>query len=223
MSQPAPLPILAIDTALSSLQLALVSQDLRLEYSQDMQKGQAEALFPAIEALLGKAGLTIRDVRAIAVNIGPGSFTGTRVGVAAAKGLAFAHKLPIFGVTTLQGVGYALSGQERLVVMDARRDQFYAQGFGADEAETLPAGLYSLGALKPHFQSGRKVIGSAAELLKEDVAAKDLVSMAYCPPLNLADLALKGVGAGTSDPLYLRDADAKPQGHKVLPRAGASA
>jgi tRNA threonylcarbamoyl adenosine modification protein YeaZ len=210
---------LSLDTALQSLRLALVGEGVRLSHCFDMDKGQAEALFPAIDVLLTEAGLGFHDLACLAVNIGPGSFTGARVGVAAAKGLAFGLEKPLFGITTLQGVACQAPDLLRLVAMDARRDEVYVQGFDADNKPLSAPKLVAVSDLINEVPQGALVLGSAARFLHDFLPKEHLRHVDFADPCHLADLALAGHGQHGGMPFYLRDADAKPQSHKILPRA----
>lgn len=95
----------------------------------------SRTLMPMVEAMLQNAGLTMADIGAVAIAAGPGSFTGIRIGVAAAKGLAFAAGLPCAGVSTLEAMALGLAHMDGLIVcaMDARRNQVYNALFAAKD------------------------------------------------------------------------------------------
>lgn len=214
--------VLAIDTALASLRLALAGRGVERVAVADMPRGHAEALFPAIEALLQQAGLAAGQLSRIAVNIGPGSFTGTRVGVAAAKGLALALEVPLHGITTLQALATEAAGEPCAVIMDARRGEVYFQLFAADGAGDPPA-LVPVDDLAQVDLSGRRLVGSGLDWLEGRYPQEMLMPRQFADPLAIAGLAARGVGLGRGAPFYLRGPDAKPQLHKVLPRAGRHA
>ena len=96
-----------------------------------MAKGQAERLMPLLQELLVEAGLVWADLCAIGVGTGPGNFTGVRISVAAARGLALGLGVPAIGVTALEAMAFGAS-LPVTVVIDARRDEVYVQGFGED-------------------------------------------------------------------------------------------
>ena len=90
------MPILAIDCAIGSVSLALVQEGkVRVSMLQEMERGQGEALIPMIEALIKKENLTMQDIEGVAVSVGPGSFTGVRIGLAAARGIGLSLKIPV--------------------------------------------------------------------------------------------------------------------------------
>ncbi len=93
-----------------------------------MEKGQAERLLPLLEEVLADGGLEWRDLKALAVGTGPGNFTGVRIAVAAARGLALGLGIPAVGVTRLEALAHGLP-RPLMVIEDARRGQVYAQLF----------------------------------------------------------------------------------------------
>ena len=94
-----------------------------------MQKGQAERLIPMLEQVLADAGIGWSELDALAVGTGPGNFTGVRIAVAAARGLALALNIPAIGVTRLEALAHDLP-RPITVIEDARRDAVYVQSFG---------------------------------------------------------------------------------------------
>lgn len=128
--------ILALETSARACSAAVTEggQILASCY-QNTGLTHSRTLMPMVEALLKNADLTVDDLGLIAVAAGPGSFTGIRIGVAAAKGLAFAASLPAAGVSTLYAMALGLSHMDALVVcaMDARRAQIYNALFEAKD------------------------------------------------------------------------------------------
>jgi tRNA threonylcarbamoyladenosine biosynthesis protein TsaB len=121
--------LLGIDTATWTASVALVDGDAVLaERSLPTSGSHGFSLVPLIEEVLGHAGATTGDLRGVAVSIGPGSFTGLRIGLATAKGLAFAQRIPIVGVRTLPALALAAGVQDGLVcpLLDARKGEVYA-------------------------------------------------------------------------------------------------
>ena len=123
---PKPL-ILAFDTSVAHCAAALLSGDTVLAKQTDpMQKGQAEHLFPLLEQVLSKGGATWADLTAIGVGIGPGNFTGIRISVSAARGLALSLGIPAVGVSNFEA--QALDAPRPIIsLVDARRDQVFVQ------------------------------------------------------------------------------------------------
>src|SRR5262249_35393877 len=129
--------VLAIDTALDACAAAVLDTerpDLLASETQAMTRGHAEALMPLLARVMDAARLEFGEIDRIAVTIGPGSFTGVRVGIAAARGLALAAGKPAIGLTTLAAftaphVAGGFSGTV-VPVIDARHGQVYMQVFG---------------------------------------------------------------------------------------------
>lgn len=206
--------LLALDTAAGDCTAALYDsgQDRLLSsVVETIGKGHAERLMAVIDQALDEAGLTLDVVEKIAVTVGPGSFTGIRVGVAAARGFALSLGIEAVGVSTLAVIGLAgkeaHSGKPVLAAIDARRDEIYAQLFSATgEAMTAPLLLSHEQAASLAGESGAVVVGSARALLVEGAEPQ---ADRY-PPLFIARLGV-GETALAPSPLYLRGPDAKPQ------------
>ena len=188
--------LLAIDTAAPRLQLALLREDDRVEtLVEDMATGQAERLFPALAELLARVGVAYADLTRIAVTTGPGSFTGLRIGLSAARGLGLALGIPVIGVPSLLALSLKAECDAVAVLLDARRDEAYFQIFSG------PGIAVGEPMLLPIEEARRNVPRGAATLTT--------------PFVNIAALARF---AATADPVryrpeaaYIRDADAKPQ------------
>lgn len=198
---PMTLPLtLAIDTARERLQLALARRDGTSDTEiSDIAKGHAEAIFPAIGALLHRNGIGYGDLERIAVSTGPGSFTGLRIGLSAARGLGLALGIPVVGVPSLLALSLSRSGPSEVIV-DARRDQAYRQSFSAPGVPDGPAELVDF----------RQSLEAAARAAPDD------------PILDIALLvrfaALADPVAFPPDPAYIRPADAKPQAKAQVAR-----
>ncbi|MCP5366786.1 MAG: tRNA (adenosine(37)-N6)-threonylcarbamoyltransferase complex dimerization subunit type 1 TsaB [Hyphomicrobiales bacterium] len=206
--------ILAFDTAAAACSAALWRDGtVRARRLEPMARGQAEALLPMVRAVLDEAGAAFADLDLLAVTVGPGAFTGLRIGLAAARGLALATGLPCLGVTTLEAVAQAVpaaarTGDAILAVLDTRRDDVYAQTFGNDlnpldapravdpAALDLPAGVRAPVAA-----------GDGAALLPPALAAR-AVEVAAIDAATVAELAARRWRPGTPltppEPLYLR-------------------
>lgn len=120
--------ILAIDSSAKAASVCIANEEKIIgEFFINTSLTHSQTLMPMTEQLLKNTEMTIDEVDAIAVNAGPGSFTGVRIGVAAAKGLAFPKNLPCVSVSTLESMAYNLLGTDCVVcaVMDARCSQVY--------------------------------------------------------------------------------------------------
>lgn len=178
--------------------------------SETIGKGHAEILPGMVEAVCRNAGIALNDLQRIAVTVGPGSFTGIRVGVAMARGLAVALAIPAVGVTTLQVVAEPAlqQGKTVLALIDARREELYAQLFAADGASLgEPAALHYDEARALGERHGATLAGSGATIL----------AGATSPQIDALALGVIGrIAARMSPdikarPLYIRGADARPQ------------
>jgi len=193
--------ILAFDTSAAHCAAALLSDGrIVATRNEPMEKGQAERLFPLLNEVLTEAGLDWPDLTAVAVGTGPGNFTGIRISVAAARGLALGLRVPAIGVTRLEALAHGLP-RPVLVAEDARRGSVYVQMFG-DRSE--PARLISVEEAARMAQG--PVAGSGAALIG-------------CPTLASAPIAeaIAWVAADRCGsphprpaPFYLRSADATP-------------
>ena len=127
--------LLAIDTSSAWCSVALSLGDQAAELRHEaVSAGASQLLLPWIEALLSKANIALKDLDAIAVGIGPGAFTGVRLGVAAVQGLAISNNLPIISVTSLDAIAAQLVGtnsfkdtnpKEFVIAIDARMEEVY--------------------------------------------------------------------------------------------------
>ena len=194
-----------------------------------MARGHAEALMPLIAETMSAAAMEFADLDRIAVTIGPGSFTGVRVGVAAARGIALAAGKPAVGLTTLAALAAPFFDADEtkalLAVIDARHDQVYMQLFGSGGRTLIAPRLAPVrDAIRAAMASPTRIVGNAAKLVESawpDNERRPLqVAAVRAPDIGW----VARLGAATADvsaavkPLYLRDADAQPQEAGILPR-----
>ncbi len=221
--------ILALDTATKSCSAALwrdgkvVARRLRL-----MERGQAEGLAPMVAEVIGEAGEDIPGLDFIAVTIGPGAFTGLRIGLAAAGGYALVAGLPVLGATTLETVAAGVDreepdGRPLLVALDSKRADIYVQVFSPLlEATGRPQAVMA-GALAAMLENGPVLVaGDAAGVARralrdagvnaEPSAAPGLPDARYLCAVAARRAAENPPepGAPPPRPLYLRPPDAKP-------------
>ena len=185
--------ILAFDTAAAHCAAAVLSGDRIVASRQEpMDKGQAERLLPLLAEVLAEADIGWADLAALAVGTGPGNFTGVRIAVAGARGLALSLGIPAIGVTRLEAVAHG-HARPVTVIEDARRGEVYVQGF--TDAGPQPARLAPADA--PGAVLGA-IIGAADAVL----------------PLTEAMARIAATRLGASHPrpvpFYLRGADAAP-------------
>ena len=199
--------VLALDTAGADCSAALFSLSEGRVLScvtETLGKGHAERLMDILDRALAEAGLELSAVERIAVTVGPGSFTGIRVGVAAARGLGLALGVEVRGISTLSVLAEeARKAGDFVVAIDARRDEVYFQHFPHGEALLL-----SVSEARERVKGlDVDVIGSARPLLVDGAVSEGLDRY---PAGIIAQLAVSGDNLPPK-PLYLRGADAKPQ------------
>jgi tRNA threonylcarbamoyladenosine biosynthesis protein TsaB len=203
--------VLAFDCAVSGLAVAVVRDGAGLAERREAGRGQAATLLPAIAATLQEAGVDRRALSLIAVTVGPGSFTGVRVGLAAARGLALALGVPLAGITTTAALLAAAPNDGRLTV--AAIDTHLGDWFCACAPDRQAPFVATTEALAAKL-AGRacRIVGPQAEALAQQVP--NAVAQPGLPdPILLARLALAdGIEAwrarnrteGLPRPLYLR-------------------
>ena len=214
--------VLAIDTALSACSAAVYDAkrgEFLAAESLAMVRGHAEALLPLVARVMQEAQTRFVDLHRIAVTTGPGSFTGLRVGISAARAIALATGRPAIGVTTLEAYAapYLGSGEGTVTVaIDARHRHVYLQVFAADGETLVAARIAGLAEAVAAAKGAARVIGSGAPLIAAAWPAGDP------PPLfdpreapDIGWVARLGACAAKSStppkPLYLRAPDARPQ------------
>src|SRR5262245_20203531 len=183
--------VLAFDCAVSGLGVAVVRDGVRLAGLAEAGREQAARLLPAIETVLADAGIERRQLTLIAVTIGPGSFTGVRVGLAAARGLAVGLAVPLAGITTTAVLLAQAASRDRLVVaaIDSRLGNWFC-AIGKGDAAPFVSSAHDLAVRI----AGRPclVVGSAAPMLVDELAATGidaLAAEALPDPVALARLA----------------------------------
>jgi len=171
-----------------------------------------------IDEALDEAKLTLTDIDRIGVTVGPGSFTGIRVGVAAARGLSLALDKECVGISTLAVLAEAAGSAVRpvLAAINAHRDEVYAQSFENGEPRGEPQLLQLDDYLARAAAPGIVLVGSASALVEDREAE---TSPDHFPIDIVARLAATAKAQGKPKPLYLRGPDAKPQTGFAVPRA----
>ena len=215
--------LLAIDTSASHCAVCVLDDAAGTAHRdvRNIGTGHAEVLMGQIAGVLDQAGLAWSDLDRIAVCVGPGSFTGVRVGVSAARGFALALGIPAVGVTTLEAIAADAAplagGRPILAAINARRDQVYVQAFDAAGIAMAGPRAVPVEQALAMVQSGTVVAGNGAALLGAEGAV--LADAASGDIGTVARLGAARAPGAAPVPLYLRSADAKPQTGFALPRA----
>ncbi len=224
--------ILAIDTALEACSAAVfdTEQDgAAIHETLPMVRGHAEALIPMIARVMDRARVTFTEIDRIAVTTGPGSFTGLRVGIAAARGIALATGKAAVGLSTLAAYAAPLIDDDDtlpvVAVIDARHDHVYLQAFGPGGRTLVTARLVPLReALRFASTGAPRLIGTGAKLLAAAWPPGERAPSSV-DPLNAPDIEwVARLGAAATEtgtppkPLYLRAPDAQPQNAAQLAR-----
>jgi len=225
--------ILAIDTALEACSAAVLDTapgTVIAHEQQPMVRGHAEALMPIVQRVMQNAGVAFTDLDRIAVTVGPGSFTGLRVGIAAARGLALATARPAVGLSTLSAFAAPFIADDDtlpvVAAIDARHSHVYLQIFGQGGRTLLAPRLATLSeAVRRAAATGApRITGTAAGLLAESWPADEppptAIDHRRAPDIGwVARLGAAAEDSGAPPkPLYLRAPDAQPQNTAQLPR-----
>jgi tRNA threonylcarbamoyl adenosine modification protein YeaZ len=211
--------LLAIDTALDACSTAVfdTQQGVLAEETLPMARGHAEALMPQIARVMAAAGLAFEALDRIAVTVGPGSFTGLRVGVSAARGIALAAHKPAVGVTTLLVLAMPLLAGDAnvpvVVVIDARHDHAYMQTFGTGGIALTEPRIAPLREAFDGLPDGRvRLVGSASQKLAALALRETSIDDRNTPEIRwVAALGADAPADAPPRPLYLRAPDARPQ------------
>ena len=221
--------ILAIDTALDACAAGVLdtsTSKLIAWETQPRKRGHAEALMPLIGRVMNQAAIAFTALDRIAVTTGPGSFTGLRVGLSAARGIALAADRPVVGVTTLTAYAAPVvstnSTPPVIAAIDARHDQVYFQVVSGDGGALLSPRVAPIAeALAASRFGAPHLVGNAARLLADrwpaDAAPPFQVDCQPAPDITWVAWLGAAVNPETAlaRPYYLRAPDAKPS--KDLP------
>jgi tRNA threonylcarbamoyladenosine biosynthesis protein TsaB len=232
---------LAIDTALGACSVAIMSDNAVLSCHHEKRlRGHAEQLLPMTETALAEAGLAYADLDLLAVTVGPGTFTGLRIGLAAIRAISVATKIPAVGVTTLEALAASVqaiapSEMPLFVAIDARRKEVFLQKFDIS-TDKSPKALsnarsVSVSDFKICIDSVPALItGSGIEYIEQHIILSNegisIFEMDPDPdPVVIARLATEKYRKNPSDtppvPVYLRAPDAKLPGGILPPESVA--
>lgn len=216
--------ILAIDTALDACAAGVLDTDagsLIAQESQPMKRGHAEALMPLIARVMKASGIAFAALDRIAVTTGPGSFTGLRVGLSAARGIALAAGKPVVGLTTLTAFAAPVVGQHSaqpvISAIDARHDHVYFQVVSGDGSPLVRPRVAPIDEALDAVRFGAPyLVGNAAQILADrwPADAPPPFKVDAQPAPEIAWVAWLGAAVSPDSaparPYYLRAPDAKP-------------
>ncbi len=223
--------VLAIDTALEACSAAIFDSDqgaIISAQTEIMARGHAEASMPLVERVMREAGLDFFALDRIAVTVGPGSFTGLRVGIAAARGIALAAKKEVVGITTLAALAAPYVAAEPTspvaVAIDGRHRHVYFELYGAQgRVLRSPRIIPVEDAVHAAAGAAARLVGSGARMMADlwpDPVHLPSIDERRAPDIDW--VARLGADANAREvppkPLYLRPPDAHPQTASILPR-----
>ena len=225
--------VLGIDSSGMTATVAIIEDDkLISEFSVNHKRTHSETLMPMIDEIMKASEITPEDLDVIAIAVGPGSFTGLRIGAATVKGFGLALDIPVAAVPTLEGLAMNLWGSDKLVcpIMDARRNQVYTGLYHVNTEAELPEAVLDQTAcdieeiIEKINTLGEPVIflGDGVAQFKDIIEEKAAVSVSFAPAMSglqraasVASLGLryhkagKTVNADDFTPVYLRPSQAE--------------
>lgn len=207
---------LLLDTALHCAQAALFESDKCLaQDARASDRGQAEILLPMLGDVMQQAKCGWKDLSEVLVTVGPGVFTGIRTGIAVARALKLALGIPAHGINTLQLLAAMAAEKNKLTLalIDAHKNEIYAQVFEADLGERSPPLLLKNDALASYINESEQVVAYPAAFAKT-------ITVKKIQPVEKLDLsAMFACTRCEPLPLYVRAPDALPQSSAQLRRA----
>lgn len=193
--------ILALETTDRVASVALLTDSVCLEKRIESPLRHEETVMPAVDELLAEAGLAPADLTAIAVDVGPGSFTGVRIGVCHGNAMALALNLPVVSVNALAALAYPLLGGDKPVaaIVDARNGNGYGALYASGGAALIPPGAIEIAPFLEQLPDDVILTGTGFP------GADGALPLAE----SIARIASKRTGERTASPLYLRPSQAE--------------
>ncbi len=210
------------------------SQKVMCEQNEDLGRGHAERIIPLINELMINSPINLQQLTSIGVTCGPGSFTGLRVGLAAARGLALALNIPAIGVGVLPALAMTIQQNEEddaipvTVLQDARRNEVFVQNFDGEGNATDAVSLISIDSIGARLPAKTEILtGTYAQQFYSTLAAdarerltlRGMEAPSIAAISHLAIQSESGLSAHLS-PIYVRGADAKRQMSFAVSRTG---
>jgi tRNA threonylcarbamoyladenosine biosynthesis protein TsaB len=230
------MPILAFDSSVRAISAAIQIDGRTVARFEACDAGHAERLLPLIEATLAEAGIGFADLTRLAVTLGPGGFTGVRVGLSAARGFALATGLPTVAVSSLQVMAWEAAAlvaetDQFIVAVPAGRGAVFVQAFAAVSAIPLGPARYLQPNLTPTDAADQTEFDRCVLVGPGGVELAAIMGARPCGPCVLPTLQPNAIHLAhrAADltpllelrPIYLRAADATPPSRSALPRAMA--
>ena len=215
--------VLAIDTALANCAAAVLDDGIDHPCfeteSEEIGRGHAERLMDMIGNVMAESSTAFSNLDRVVVTVGPGSFTGLRVGLSVARGFGLVLGKPVVGITTLAAIARSCApadgGQSYLVALTGKGEEVYCQEFSHKGSPLGDAGVRTVTELSDNLPDGIRLAGSAAEEVAEalDIGCGRILSSSSYPGIRqVAELGLTADPANSpASPLYLRPPDATPQ------------
>jgi tRNA threonylcarbamoyladenosine biosynthesis protein TsaB len=203
-------PVLAIDCALGGCAVAVLSKVKAASRTYETEREQAARLMPLIQEVISEAGIAFADLGLIATTIGPGSFTGLRIGLSAARTLGLALNIPVQGVTTFEAMARSAVPENApcLVVLETKREDFYAQAFADDKTPLEEPACFGIDVLREKVAQGEMVVcGDALARLGVEGRSRTLIDPVILGRAGQEIFTKNGERAEKPVPLYLRGAD----------------
>lgn len=214
--------ILAFDTSTSVGSIALsVGKNIIAESSIYSPKTHSETLLPTIDKILKKAKILIHEIDAIAISIGPGSFTGLRIGLSTAKGICFGLKIPLIPICTLMSLANNVQkipkNRKICPVLDAGRGNFYSAIYSSNLDEILKPNLFTKEELLNQINSDTIFVGQNIEGLQNEFYLNEPTAASLVDIIHKKDL--KPVydynQIANLQPMYIRKSSAEERFHKI--------
>jgi len=225
------LKILGIDTSTKFCNLGLIEdKDIIIEYTiNGLKKKHSSILVPAINDLLKAINVKMEEIDGIAISMGPGSFTGLRIGLCVAKGLCYAHSFPLLGIPTLEAMAFPLMGMPHLIcpILESKKNEIYDVVFRGEDSlhrvmdykcEDIQSLLVKLSPLKEKIIFLGDGVKKYRDIIKEKIGEDALFidsQLNLSVATSIAFLGLKKLKRGEKDdiftlsPYYLRRSEAE--------------
>lgn len=204
--------MLAIDTAMNACSAAVYDKARGRSFirSEPMVRGHAEMLMPLVENVMAQSGLAYKDLECIVTTVGPGAFTGLRIGLSTAKALGLARDIPVVGLTTIEILAaqfFSAYQKPCAILIETKREDYYVCFFGANGKAVSEAAVMSGAAVAQALQPGMAIAGDAVERFSQEYPGFEKHLIEAPDPDVMFHLASDAGFEGAAEPVYLRGAD----------------